>query len=85
MSKISGFVKPSNINQITTRLEYINMFKDYIRDGDVYQFGVYSGVSIRNILKKYRELNKITKVWGFDSFCGLPEEKKEPLAFPDMK
>jgi len=79
--KISGFVKPDNINQKTIRLDYLEMFKNYIKSGDVYQFGVYSGVSIRNILCKYRQFNLINNVWGFDSFCGLPLETKENIAY----
>lgn len=81
MEKISGFVKPDNINQNTIRLDYLEMFKNYIKSGDVYQFGVYSGVSIRNILCKYRQFNLINNVWGFDSFCGLPLETKENIAY----
>lgn len=79
--KVSGFVKPGNINQRTIRLDYLDKFRNLIKPGDIYEFGVYSGVSIRNILSKYREFKIDTKVWGFDSFCGLPLETKEPIAY----
>lgn len=80
--KISSFVKPHNINKSTVRLSYIDQFKHLIQDGDIYEFGVYSGISIHNILQKYKEYGFKANVWGFDSFEGLPQETKEPVAFP---
>jgi len=38
---------------------------------DIYQFGVYTGGTMRSIAKKVRGFGHL---WGFDSFTGLPEE-----------
>ena len=43
-------------------------------DRDVYQFGVYTGGSMKVIAQK---LPHFRKMWGFDSFRGLPEEAKK--------
>jgi len=85
MSKKTSFIKPSNMGQITTRLNYLNQAKKLIKPGDVYQFGVFSGVSIKNILQKYTEFNINTSVWGFDSFEGLPKETKEKVGYPEWE
>lgn len=80
--KSTSWVKPCNINQKTIRLDYLNKFKDLIIPGDIYQFGVYSGVSIDNILSVYKVFGS-RYVWGFDSFEGLPIEKKETIRFQE--
>lgn len=41
---------------------------------DVYQFGVYSGGSMRDIVQ--RMITPYGTLWGFDSFTGLPEEAR---------
>ena len=41
-------------------------------DLDVYQFGVYTGGSMRNIS---RTIGQFRRMWGFDSFQGLPTEQ----------
>ena len=41
-----------------------------IRDGDVYEFGVFRGGSMR-LLHSMTAFNK-SKLWGLDSFAGLP-------------
>lgn len=48
--------------------------------GDIYQFGVFSGISMISILDGLTE-NRIeyNTFWGFDSFCGIPTEEKELL------
>ena len=43
------------------------------RDLDVYEFGVYTGVSMRDIAKRVHGFGHL---WGFDSFVGLPQETK---------
>ena len=44
-------------------------------DRDVYEFGVYSGRSLRAISQYLRHHNiSFRKLWGFDSFQGLPAE-----------
>lgn len=48
---------------------------------DVYEFGVYSGQSMKAIANFYKKHNcKIRKMFGFDSFEGLPEEKNDVYA-----
>jgi hypothetical protein len=83
--KLTSHVKPDNISKKTIRLDYIEQFSSLLKDGDIYQFGVYSGISILNILEKYQKFNIKTNVWGFDSFCGLPEEKNEKLFYDVWK
>ena len=46
-------------------------------DGDIYQFGVFTGGSLRVIRKtliKHNLLRSVPHVWGFDSFVGLGDE-----------
>ena len=38
---------------------------------DIYQFGVYTGGGLAKIAK---HLTNYRRLWGFDSFEGLPEE-----------
>lgn len=45
---------------------------------DVYQFGVYAGLSMRAISKRLRDAGvPFRTLWGFDSFSGLPSENGE--------
>jgi len=44
-------------------------------DRDIYQFGVYSGLSMRAIVHHLVEAQvPFRRIWGFDSFSGLPHE-----------
>ena len=44
---------------------------------DIYEFGVFSGSSMLRISDAMRAANaSFTRMWGFDSFQGLPEEMK---------
>ena len=44
-------------------------------DRDIYEFGVYTGGSMRDIVKLCKNKNiKFNNLWGFDSFEGLPNE-----------
>jgi hypothetical protein len=46
-------------------------------DGDILQFGVFSGASIALIHEYFvQHLMSYGHIWGFDSFVGLPEETK---------
>ena len=85
MNKVTSWLRPGDINKSTIRLGYLDKMRSKIQSGDIYQFGVYSGMSINNILQKYNEFNIPTSVWGFDSFCGLPEETKESVIYPEWK
>ena len=78
--KITSFVKPYNINRKTYRIDYDRFIKNLTINGDLYQFGVYSGMSMINILELYAKLNAEHGIfWGFDSFCGMPDEPNEKL------
>lgn len=71
-------VKPSNISKKTIRYGYLDSKPQMLIPGDIYEFGVYSGVSIDNILEVYIKHNqKNIRIWGFDSFEGLPQETKD--------
>jgi hypothetical protein len=72
-----------NIHQEVERIKtestiyktHIGVLKDslkhiYIPDnGDIFEFGVYHGTSLNNILKFTQD----NKIYAFDSFLGLPE------------
>jgi len=45
--------------------------KTIIETGDVYQFGVYHGMSMRTL--RHMKPFATSKIWGFDSFQGLPQ------------
>jgi len=50
-------------------------FDPTIVDGDIYEFGVFSGASMKFIHDGTRIFGKTYRtMWGFDSFEGLPEE-----------
>ena len=42
-------------------------------DGDVYQFGVFEGSSLARLVRIYDDPR--TRLWGFDTFSGLPSEE----------
>ena len=42
-------------------------------DLDIYQFGVYTGGTMMSM---HRRIKSYRRMWGFDSFQGLPEETK---------
>jgi hypothetical protein len=44
-------------------------------DGDIYLFGIWTGCSTKDIISHLEEKKmKYNKIYGFDSFTGLPEE-----------
>ena len=45
-----------------------------VGSGDVYQFGVAAGASLVNVLSKAYAHMLGTRIWGFDSFDGVPAE-----------
>ena len=48
-----------------------------VRERDVYQFGVYTGGTMKGQVMYYRALEvQFGHQWGFDSFIGLPPEEK---------
>lgn len=47
-------------------------------DGDIYQFGVFAGASLRRLRGRFPH----THIWGFDSFEGLPDDPAE--RFPQL-
>jgi hypothetical protein len=66
------------IDNINYWRELLELFLPQIKPPgyDVYQFGVYSGNSIKQIIEVYDRCNiPIRKIFGFDSFEGIPEEK----------
>jgi len=54
-----------------------------LSERDVYEFGTCAGRSMKVTADFYKKNNcKIRKMFGFDSFEGLPEEKNDPYAHP---
>ena len=51
---------------------------EYAEHTDVYEFGVFTGKSIKYINDALSHVGKdIRKIFGFDSFCGLPKETED--------
>ena len=50
-----------------------NAFKN---DGDIFEFGVYSGNSLITAALILKELNSKKKIYGFDTFRGFPSLSK---------
>jgi O-methyltransferase len=62
------------------RYNLLHHLKYNSRLTDVYEFGVYTGQSMVDISTIFYYSNiPIRHFYGFDSFCGLPEETKEPI------
>ena len=67
-------------NKYSWRTQFIESINkdDVLQDGDFYQVGVYSGASIKLILKKMKDIGvNFKNIYGFDSFEGLPVEDKD--------
>jgi hypothetical protein len=66
------------------RGEYI-FYADHITTfGDIYEFGVFGGISLEFFIKELELYNKsYGKIFGFDSFEGLPEEDPSVKTFVD--
>jgi hypothetical protein len=59
--------------------EFLSLLKfEKSSDTDIYEFGVFSGESVKIFLEKVPEYC-FDKIWGFDSFEGLPFCDAEPL------
>lgn len=56
--------------------EYIKRHQLGSEQEDVYEFGVYTGDSIKTILDHFPS-NKYRCIWGFDSFQGIPAEENK--------
>lgn len=54
-----------------------------LTDGDIYEFGVFAGLSLYIFVYFFSSINKIKKFHGFDSFKGLPLEKNDKLNMPE--
>jgi len=53
---------------------------------DVYEFGVYTGNSVNWINQSLAAAGKpVRKIFGFDSFCGLPKEADEEKELSDSR
>lgn len=54
--------------------------KAFLRNHDIYEFGVYTGKGINTKLKYLSASDAGPRhVWGFDSFEGLPKTKDNPM------
>ena len=47
----------------------------FLKSGDIYNFGVYTGGGLRAIVREFYTQQNLTfnHIWGFDSFVGLPD------------
>ena len=62
---------------IDSCIDYIKRYGYDRNGGDIYQFGVYVGTSLKKIQDCLNEYGVIYgRLRGFDSFQGLPEERK---------
>ena len=55
------------------------------KNSNLYEFGVCTGNSIRQFLEDSAGINTFNKVYGFDSFEGLPKEADGIWCSPDWK
>jgi hypothetical protein len=62
-------------------MSWRSIVKHYIEpNGDLYEFGVFTGGSIEFLIKDLGSVGiQIRKIFGFDSFEGIPEEKLDKL------
>jgi hypothetical protein len=83
-AKLTAWVKPHNINLRGYRTAFFSNydFKSVAEDQAFYQFGVFSGKSMIEMLDIFKDKNTpMSQVYGFDSFQGIPECSEEPLHF----
>jgi hypothetical protein len=77
--EVEGSYK-QNISQY--RFWYNHIKKNaLINDGDIFEFGIYRGRSLITAALILKELNSKKKIYGFDTFSGLPPKSK----FDDFK
>lgn len=77
-------INPNNISKFGYRTHFFLDLEITAPDEatGLYEFGVFSGKSIIELLNVFNQTNKlITDVYGFDSFQGIPKCDKEPLWF----
>jgi hypothetical protein len=54
--------------------------------GDIYEFGIYGGKSLEYLLFELKKNNiSYNKIYGFDSFEGLPKEKEDFVVLTKYK
>lgn len=69
-----------NPNLSITLNDYNFFSQGQITKMDVYQFGVFRGDSVGEIIKILHKLEFYPKTfWGFDTFAGMPKETEEPI------
>jgi hypothetical protein len=68
-------------------MSWRSIVKHYIEpNGDIYEFGVFTGGSIEFLIKDLDSVAiPIRKIFGFDSFEGIPEEKLDKLNRDEWK
>lgn len=65
-------------------LKYIRENKLFSKDKDIYLFGIYTGVSVQKINDVIRN-DLYHKIYGLDSFMGLPKEIENIKCFEGHK
>ena len=66
----------------TYRFWYEHIKKNALKnDGDIFEFGVFRGRSLISSALILKKLNSKKKIFGFDTFSGLPPKSK----FDDLK
>ena len=46
-------------------------------NGDLYQFGVFAGRSLRDLVRIFQPTPYLHAVWGFDTFTGMPDSSHD--------
>jgi hypothetical protein len=65
----------ATLEEYDQHFQYYMQTEDIVVFGDIYEFGVFGGKSLRCTIQQLRENHiKYNKIYGFDSFEGLPEE-----------
>ena len=77
-----GIEGPHKQSISSHRFWYEHVKKNALKnDGDIFEFGVYRGASLITAALILKERNSKKKIYGFDTFKGLPS----PSKFDDLK
>ncbi len=66
--------------ELEARYRSLQTYKNISGQVDIYQWGIFTTFTITQLLHSCQKLNiRVRKIFGFDSFIGLPKENKESL------
>ena len=69
--------KQVDSQRIERIVEIVNKINKENNQGDILEFGIFEGFSLCEITKEVRKNNMKNRIFGFDSFKGLPNSSSE--------